>query len=1459
MTTFNWSATYTELSNATLAQIWNVRSDINAVANVLDVSAIDIAAAISEEVQDQLNNGSVKSFLNSSLDLATLAQASHASIAENYAYLSSLPDTAELLIDPPKTAKLSNIGLRDVGLGNIRVVTAIDMLIEYNMAGDPLGLNQYKTDYASFVRALVNNVDGLQAKIAGLYVEQGKDFFVGKLGAVAWATYNDEQRAELLATYYNFGEAQLEATWATNTENGIIPYDPRPSDSDGALGPNSYLNLVGILNGTFVPELPDYGDLNEFIDVVDAANRGDEDAMARVLETLTGTPVDASDIFVDCFPAGTMVDIWPKDLSPTAAGQGHYTFENIAARLSQKAIEDITTADIVVSINDQGHPVPGTVDKTFTNTTQTFVELSFDDGRASLVTTPGHRFLTETGDYMEIGHMLRLGGGKARLVDTDGSIVEAIGELIVYSAETADMFDQAQTKTIAFDGNTVFKEQVEAGWQTYNFEVREHHNYVAGGIRVHNDSILSTLQPGDQLIALNGDLTDAAVLRDVDGDGVDELVLLDGERPGENTQIVRTIVLDPPAGVTDTAAYLPEADPNRTFDGIDDVQGDTITVNGQTYQIDVIGNVFDPGFGNTFGDGIKADDLEELVIDDAGFTLQSTSEPQIVLGPNVVPGSTTVEIDGLNLIFSFDLVDGTSATETVVNDLGITEVVFATGAIVAIASLPTTPEPSDNTAPVSVADDALTVEEDGTGTSVNVLANDTDAEDDALSITGTPTAANGTVVSNGDGTLTYTPNAGFVGSDVVTYQISDGTDTTTATLDVTVEAGNEAPVSVADSELVLDQGQSATTVDVLANDTDAEGETISVTGTPSAANGTVVDNGDGTLTYTPNDGFFGTDVISYEITDGTNTTAASLDVTVNERDYIVKGTAGDDVLDGSYIDVDSDVVTDGDDTIEGLGGDDILEGGAGADRLDGGDGIDTASYANAAAGVVANLADAAGNTGDAAGDAYTSIENLTGSAFADTLTGDAANNLLEGGAGDDVLAGAAGADTLTGGNGADNLDGGTDADNLSGGAGADTLLGGAGDDALSGGADDDLLIGGAGADLLDGGAGVDGTTYGDATAGVTVDLADASLNTGDAAGDTYVNLENVIGSSFADVLSGDSAANVLDGAAGNDTLSGREGDDTLLGGAGDDLLKGGTGADVMDGGDDIDRVTYAMAAAAVMVDLSGTTANAGEAVGDVITNVENLTGSAFGDTLTGSDDANEIDGGAGDDIINGGAGNDTIDGGDGDDIVGAGAGDDFVIAGPGADVLDGGDGFDVLSFQNADAPIEINLKNNKLDGPAAAVTFTNFEGFAGTEFADTMVAGKDDAVFYGLGGDDELTGHHGDDLLDGGTGNDDINGGKGEDTIIGGAGDDVLKGGTGDDVFIFNTGDGNDLITDFDKGKKSQDILQIDVAGFDSFADIEAAMTKDKGNTVIDLGNDQSITLQGVQPWQLTEDDFLFV
>ena len=105
--------------------------------------------------------------------------------------------------------------------------------------------------------------------------------------------------------------------------------------------------------------------------------------------------------------------------------------------------------------------------------------------------------------------------------------------------------------------------------------------------------------------------------------------------------------------------------------------------------------------------------------------------------------------------------------------------------------------------------------------------------------------------------------------------------------------------------------------------------------------------------------------------------------------------------------------------LSGGEGNDILIGGAGADFLNGDGGIDTASYATSATAVSVSLVPHAQNTGDAAGDVFVGIENLTGGSGADTLTGDENANVLDGGAGNDLLIGGAGADSLNGNTGTD--------------------------------------------------------------------------------------------------------------------------------------------------------------------------------------------------------------------------------------------------------------------------------------------------------------------------------------------------------------------------------------------------------------------------------------------------------
>ena len=150
-----------------------------------------------------------------------------------------------------------------------------------------------------------------------------------------------------------------------------------------------------------------------------------------------------------------------------------------------------------------------------------------------------------------------------------------------------------------------------------------------------------------------------------------------------------------------------------------------------------------------------------------------------------------------------------------------------------------------------------------------------------------------------------------------------------------------------------------------------------------------------------------------------------------------------------------------DNVLSGGDGDDTLDGGDGGDSLHGGAGIDNASYATALAGVAARLLSSATNTGDAAGDTYSGIENIRGSAFADVLGGDNSANLLAGGGGNDILQGFDGADTLAGGGGNDLIQGEAGADTIlySFGDGADTIDGGADADtfAITGHAGDSIL------------------------------------------------------------------------------------------------------------------------------------------------------------------------------------------------------------------------------------------------------------------------------------------------------------------------------------------------------------------------------------------------------------------
>ncbi|RFO97516.1 hypothetical protein DIC66_06485 [Rhodoferax lacus] len=450
--------------------------------------------------------------------------------------------------------------------------------------------------------------------------------------------------------------------------------------------------------------------------------------------------------------------------------------------------------------------------------------------------------------------------------------------------------------------------------------------------------------------------------------------------------------------------------------------------------------------------------------------------------------------------------------------------------------------------------------------------------------------------------------------------------------------------------------------------------------------------------------------------------------------------------------------------ISGGNGDDVLEGMAGTDSLAGGSGNDTASYAHAATGVVSSLTTtfstgvAPVQAGDAAGDTYTSIENLTGSGFNDTLVGDGNVNILTGGAGTNVLEGMGGADVLIGGTGT-----GSDSDTASY-AHALTAV----------------------------------------AASLTASLAGFSAS-GDAAGDSYTSIENLTGSIFNDTLVGNAGNNTLDGGSGDDVLEG-------LGGA--DALVGGTGVNTAS----YEHGTDQGAGVGVVASLANASLNTGDAAGDTYSGIQNLTGSAFADTLTGDALDNVINAGDGNDVLLGGLGTDTLNGGSGDDSISDGlegaaritaglgndtitiTGDDSVI-----DIIDAGAGTDTLVWAFAGSQrVDVNMFTGSVYyyGPVSG-TNTNFSGFenftaAGTNNAYVYASNLDNVLAGGSTANDWLDYRYalagvninmGTGVVTGGSGNDNVSGFENiwlgsnyNDVIIGDANNNTIRGWTGADI-----------------------------------------------------------------------------
>lgn len=177
-----------------------------------------------------------------------------------------------------------------------------------------------------------------------------------------------------------------------------------------------------------------------------------------------------------------------------------------------------------------------------------------------------------------------------------------------------------------------------------------------------------------------------------------------------------------------------------------------------------------------------------------------------------------------------------------------------------------------------------------TAVTIDVLGNDSDPDGDRLSVSIETQPRNGSVVVNDDGRAIYRPNAKFFGTDRFTYAISDGKGgTATATVTVTVKKRPNNPPVANKDEATTSYGRSVS-INVLSNDTDPDGDQVEITSVTQGNQGSVKNNGDGTITYQPPIGFLGTDTFTYTISDGQGETAtATVTVPITNPQYQTSG------------------------------------------------------------------------------------------------------------------------------------------------------------------------------------------------------------------------------------------------------------------------------------------------------------------------------------------------------------------------------------------------------------------------------------------------------------------------------------------------------------------------------------------------------------------------------------------
>jgi Ca2+-binding RTX toxin-like protein len=415
--------------------------------------------------------------------------------------------------------------------------------------------------------------------------------------------------------------------------------------------------------------------------------------------------------------------------------------------------------------------------------------------------------------------------------------------------------------------------------------------------------------------------------------------------------------------------------------------------------------------------------------------------------------------------------------------------------------------------------------------------------------------------------------------------------------------------------------------------------------------------------------------------------------------------------------------------------------------------------------------------------------------------------------------GTAVANVLTGGASADQLFGGAGADSLNGSAGRDVLSDGEGEDTLTGGADADVFV-----------LAPDGATDWITDFQLGVDRIDLSEwgRVYDLSGLTWLARAGGFAVAYGDEVLEVQTANGAALTAANFTAADFFGLWHLTGivpigfappavNAGNDLFTATAAPEFFDGGEGRDRVDYANATVAVVVDMMTPGAGSSFAAGDSFAGIEELHGSALSDLLRGT---------AQGEVLQGMNGNDTLEGRGGQDSLFGGAGRDVLRPGLGSSTVDGGSSVDTVDYTLVAGAVQVNLTTLAVGGAAAGHVLVGIEHMIGSAFDDTIVGSNAAGQYFGGAGNDVMAGNGGNDLISGDGGDDTLQSGLFGEIMVGGAGYDIVDFGLSDQAVLLDLRD-----TRASSG----------FAGWDQYQQIEGYRGTRFGDTLIGAGQREDL------------------